>query len=64
MYFETSAKDGKNIDECFYFISEKLMKQYDSNKEKEKEKRNDLINNESLKQNAVVLIGDKKKCCV
>ena len=64
MYFETSAKDGKNIDECFYFISEKLMKQYDSNKEKEKEKRTDLINNESLKQNAVVLIGDKKKCCI
>ena len=25
-YFETSAKNGENIDECFYFISEKLMK--------------------------------------
>ena len=63
MYFETSAKDGKNIDECFYFIAEKLVKQYE-NKENEEEKKKNLINNENLKKNTVVLIGDKKKCCL
>ena len=26
MYFETSAKTGANIDECFYFIAKKLVK--------------------------------------
>ena len=63
MYFETSAKDGKNIDEFFYFIAEKLVKQYE-NKENEEEKNKNLINNENLKKNTVVLIGDKKKCCL
>ena len=63
MYFETSAKDGKNIDECFYFIAEKLVKQYE-NKDNEEEKNKNLINNENLKKNTVVLIGDKKKCCL
>ena len=61
-YFETSAKDGKNVDECFYYISEKLMKQYE-NKDNELVKREDLISNDNLKKNAVVIIGDKKKCC-
>ena len=62
MYFETSAKDGKNIDECFYFIAEKLVKQYE-NKDN-KENRNDVINNDNLKNNTVTIIGDKKKCCI
>ena len=61
-YFETSAKDGKNVDECFYYISEKLMKQYE-NKDNELVKREDLISNDNLKKNAVVIIGDKTKCC-
>ena len=62
MYFETSAKDGKNINECFYFIAEKLVKQYE-NKDN-KENRNDVINNDNLKNNTVTIIGDKKKCCI
>ena len=61
MYFETSAKDGKNIDECFYFIAEKLVKQFE-NKDQDDNKKN-LINNENLKKNTVVIIGDKK-CCI
>ena len=59
-YFETSAKDGKNIDECFTFIAEKLMKQ---NANKENNEKNDIIKNENLKENAVVIIGQEKSCC-
>ena len=63
IYFETSAKDGKNIDECFYFIAEKLVKQYE-NKDDNEVKRNDLISNDNLKSNTVNIIGGKKKCCI
>ena len=61
MYFETSAKNGKNIDECFYYIAEKLVKEFE-NKDNEEIKKDDLINNDNLKKNTVVIIGDKK-CC-
>ncbi len=61
-YFETSAKDGKNIDESFYYIAEKLIEQFEK-KGKEEEKK-DVINNDNLKQNTKVLIGEKKKCCI
>ena len=47
---------------CFYFIAEKLVKQYE-NKDN-KENRNDVINNDNLKNNTVTIIGDKKKCCI
>ena len=60
-YFETSAKEGKNIDEAFLFIAEKLVKQY-ANKDNELVKRKDVIKNDNLKDNAVVIIGEKK-CC-
>ena len=30
-YFETSAKTGYNIDECFKYITERLIEQYDHN---------------------------------
>lgn len=59
-YFEASAKEGKNIDECFNYIAEQLMNQHD-NKEKEMAK-SDIIKNEKLKENTVVIIGEKK-CC-
>ena len=62
MYYETSAKTGQNIDECFYFIAEKLVKEFE-NKENEEEKRTDLINNDNLKEGTVDLIGNKK-CCL
>ena len=60
-YFETSAKEGKNIDETFLFIAEKLMTQY-ANKENEFVKRTDVIKNDNLKENAVDITGEKK-CC-
>ena len=59
MYYETSAKTGQNIDECFYFIAEKLVKEFE-NKENEEEKRTNLINNDNLKEGTVYLIGNKK----
>ena len=59
-YFETSAKDGKNIDECFTFIAEKLMNQ---NANKGNNEHKDIIKNENLKENAVVIIGKEKSCC-
>ena len=62
MYYETTAKTGQNIDECFYFIAEKLVKEFE-NKENEEEKRTDLINNDNLKEGTVDLIGNKK-CCL
>ena len=62
MYYETSAKTGQNIDECFYFIAEKLVKEFE-NKENEEEKRTNLINNDNLKEGSVDLIGNKK-CCL
>ena len=62
MYYETSAKTGQNIDECFYFIAEKLVKEFE-NKKNEEEKRTNLINNDNLKEGSVDLIGNKK-CCL
>jgi len=64
-YFETSAKNGKNIDECFYFIAEQLMEQNerrDNNKIKEND--DDIIKNENLKSNTVNIIDGNKKCCI
>jgi Ras-related protein Rab-1A len=63
IYFETSAKDGKNIDESFTHIAEILMKQ-NENKENELVKRTDIIKNENLKENAEVIIDGKNKCCL
>ena len=60
-YFETSAKDGKNIDECFTFIAKKLMNQ---NANKENSEHKDIIKNENLKENTVVIIGKEKSCCL
>ena len=62
MYFETSAKDGKNIDECFYFIAEKLLKQFENKDDKEDKDKNVIIS-DNLRKNGVVLLGDKK-CCL
>ena len=61
-YFETSAKEGKNIEECFNFMAEKLLEQYE-NKDNELVKRKDVIRNDNLKENTEVIIGEKK-CCL
>jgi len=61
-YFETSAKEGKNIEECFNFMAEKLLEQYE-NKDNELVKRKDVIRGDNLKENTEVIIGEKK-CCL
>lgn len=62
-YFETSAKDGNNVEECFNFIAEKLLEQFENRKDKDEVKRKEVIKNDKLKKDAVVIIGDKK-CCL
>ena len=61
-YFETSAKEGNNVEECFNFIAEKLLEQYENKKDNEEVKRKDVIKNDQLKKDSVVIIGEKK-CC-
>ena len=62
-YFETSAKNGENIEECFYFIAEKLMNGLEEKGiENNINEKNDIINDESLKKNKIDIIGGKK-CC-
>ena len=58
-YFETSAKNGNNIEECFYYIAEKLMK--DMKEKGEDNNDNNIIKNDNLK-NKKDIIGEKK-CC-
>ena len=62
-YFETSAKNGENIEECFYFIAEKLMNDLEEKGiENNINEKNDIINDENLKKNKIDIIGGKK-CC-
>ena len=58
-YFETSAKNGNNIEECFYYIAEKLMK--DMKEKGEDSNDNNIIKSDNLK-NKKDIIGEKK-CC-
>jgi len=60
-YFETSAKNGENIDECFLFIAEKLMKDADEKGILYNEKSGN-INDQNLKNNAVDINGGNR-CC-
>ena len=59
-YFETSAKNGNNIEECFYYIAEKLMKDMKEKGEDSNDKNN-IIKSDNLK-NKKDIIGEKK-CC-
>ena len=61
-YFETSAKTGDNVDECFHFIAEKLMEEQNK-KESIGGKRNGG-NNVNLKNSENLdLKYEKKGCC-
>ena len=60
-YFETSAKNGENIDECFLFIAEQLMKDADEKGILYNEKSGN-INDQNLKNNAVDINGGNR-CC-
>ena len=59
-YFETSAKNGNNIEECFYYIAEKLMKDM-KEKGEDSNDNNNIIKSDNLK-NKKDIIGEKK-CC-
>ena len=62
-YFETSAKNGENIEECFYFIAEKLMNDLEEKGfENNINDKNDVINDENLKKNKIDIIGGNR-CC-
>jgi Ras-related protein Rab-1A len=60
-YFETSAKNGENIDESFLFIADKLMKDADEKGILYNEKSGN-INDQNLKNNAVDINGGNR-CC-
>ena len=62
-YFETSAKEGDNVEECFNFIAKKLLEQFENKKDNEEDKKKDVIKNDQLKKDSVVIIGEKK-CCL
>ena len=61
-YFETSAKNGENIDECFYYIAEKLMNDM---KEKGQDNNTDdddtITKGDNLKNKTDIVVA--KKCC-
>ena len=61
-YFETSAKEGDNVEECFNFIAKKILEQFENKKDNEEYKKKDVIKNDQLKKDSVVIIGEKK-CC-
>ena len=60
-YFETSAKNGENIDESFLFIAEQLMKDADEKGILYNEKSGN-IKDKNLKNNAVDINGGNR-CC-
>ena len=61
-YFETSAKSGENVEECFHFIAEKLMEE-ENRKENTAGKRK-VGNNKNLKNTKYYdLKNEKKGCC-
>lgn len=61
VYYETSAKNGSNIEECFYCIAKQLVEQY-KGKLNEGSIRKDIINNESFK-NSQEIPHESKGCC-
>ena len=62
-YFETSAKNGENIDECFYFIAEKLMKDLEEKGIFSNVENVGTINNDTINKNKIDIIGNKR-CCI
>ena len=64
IYFETSAKDGDNIDYVFTYAAEKLLEFYSSQKEGDLKKRNEQINQlQSQNFKEIRIEEQKKKCC-
>ena len=65
-YFETSAKNGKNINECFEHIAKKLLKQYKKNNIKEKNIEQTVFHESFANRKLENVITSKEKnykCC-
>ena len=69
-FFETSAKEGKNVDEAFKCLFEKVVENYKKNKEKT-EKKGELLQNDENGENINLDFNNKdindikkKKCCI
>ena len=67
-YFETSAKEGKNIDECFDYIMKKLITQFNMNNINDKNNLQNssynkfFINNKEKEKN-ISSNQESNKCC-
>jgi small GTP-binding protein len=63
-YFETSAKDGKNIEQCFRYISEVLIKQKDNeiNYNNINNNINNIDNNNrnNIRNNSILINNEEK----
>jgi len=69
-FFETSAKDGKNVEDAFKFLFEKVVDNYKKSKET-KEKKGELLQNDENGENINLDFGNSftnkyknKKCCI
>ena len=65
MYFETSAKEGNNIDYVFNYTAEKLLEFYKGNKEDLKRTLNSSTQKQISNFQAIRIeeTKDKKSCC-
>ena len=65
MYFETSAKEGDNIDYVFNYTAEKLLEFYKGNKEELKRTLTPNTQKQISNFQAIRIeeTHDKKKCC-
>ena len=59
IYYETSAKNGENIDKCFKDIAEKLIEQYNNRKIN----TNKSEKNKKIEKNCDKTTEENKKCC-
>jgi Ras-related protein Rab-1A len=69
-FFETSAKDGKNVEEAFKCLFEKVVENYIKKKEKN-EKKGELLQSDENGENINLDFNNKdindikkKKCCI
>ena len=69
-FFETSAKEGKNVDEAFKCLFEKVVENYIKKKEKN-EKKGELLQSDENGENINLDFNNKdindikkKKCCI
>ena len=62
-YFETSAKTGKNINECFIYIMEKLIKYYKMNNKKKKDITESIFKESFMQKTEHTYLKEKNIMC-